>query len=98
MSFAFKPWPKHPDLCFLPLHKQIASRSTLGTTSVRADGSVSAEALSLLHVPDNLERAIDSVKTDQIDESQARAAWLAHGCHQEGLSESFLAFPRMVHD
>eukprot|EP00438_Fugacium_kawagutii_P026872 Skav221168 [mRNA] locus=scaffold85:430199:430423:+ [translate_table: standard] len=29
------------------------------------------EALSLLHVADNLERAIDSVKTDQLDESEA---------------------------
>eukprot|EP00931_Biecheleriopsis_adriatica_P114827 TRINITY_DN90722_c0_g1_i1.p2 TRINITY_DN90722_c0_g1~~TRINITY_DN90722_c0_g1_i1.p2 ORF type:complete len:236 (+),score=56.24 TRINITY_DN90722_c0_g1_i1:58-708(+) len=27
-------------------------------------------ALSLLHVPDNLERAIDSVKTDEMDESE----------------------------
>jgi molecular chaperone GrpE len=27
-------------------------------------------ALSLLHIPDNLERAIDSVKTDELDESK----------------------------
>lgn len=30
----------------------------------------SAKALSLLHVADNLERAIDSVKIDQLDESE----------------------------
>ncbi len=31
-----------------------------------------SKALSLLHVADNLERAIDSVKTDQLDESEER--------------------------
>lgn len=52
-----QPYPK----CF-----RIYSKQRYGRSLRRS------QALSLLHVADNLERAIDSVKTDQLDESEAR--------------------------
>lgn len=52
-----QPYPK----CFRTYSKQRYGRSLRRS-----------QALSLLHVADNLERAIDSVKTDHLDESEAR--------------------------
>eukprot|EP00930_Biecheleria_cincta_P031461 TRINITY_DN2183_c0_g1_i1.p1 TRINITY_DN2183_c0_g1~~TRINITY_DN2183_c0_g1_i1.p1 ORF type:complete len:233 (-),score=55.61 TRINITY_DN2183_c0_g1_i1:140-838(-) len=58
--------------------KLAGSKADLQQATKRHQGDLENEnkygytkfALSLLHVPDNLERAIDSVKTDELDESE----------------------------
>lgn len=58
--------------------KLAASKADLQQATKRHQGDLENEtkygytkfALSLLHIPDNLERAIDSVKTDELDESE----------------------------